>query len=262
MKNLQTKKLKNLVKLGDIYQIGDNILGCGDAKDEKFVDKVIGDRKIHAVISDPPYGIDVVKSKEGFAKLKLPKEILNDEVVSEFEYNKFTVAWLMPIIPHLNWKNAFYIFNADPMIFALREGMKQSNVKFSQLLIWVKNHSVIGRKDFNPQHELIAYGWYGRHDFKKSKDKSLLFCPKPNKSPLHPTQKPVDLLRRLILNSTNIGDTVYDCFAGSGSLGVSAEQTKRKSILIERDEEYCQTIINRMEKLFNIQAKLISHEKE
>jgi len=261
MKNSQTKKLKNSIKLGDIFQIGNHVLGCGDSRDEKFVDKVVRETKIKAVISDPPYAINFVGSKEGFAKLKFPKEILNDEVVSEVEYTEFTKKWLMPILPHLNWKNSFYIFNADPMIFALREGMRQSNVKFSQLLIWVKNHSVIGRKDFNPQHELIAYGWYGRHDFKKSKDKSLLFCPKSNKSPLHPTQKPVDLLRRLILNSTDIGDTIYDCFAGSGSLGVAAEQTKRKSILIERDEEYCQTIINRMEKLFNIQAKLIYCEK-
>ena len=93
------------------------------------------------------------------------------------------------------------------------------------------------------------------HEFKKAKDKSLLFYPKPNKSPLHPTQKPIGLLRRLILNSSNIGDVVYDSFAGSGSLGIAAEQTKRSSILIERDEEYCRTILTRFEQLFGIKAK-------
>lgn len=261
MKNLQTKKPRNLVKYKDIFRIGNHILACGDAKDEKFVDMVIGNTKINAVICDPPYGVEIVQSKAMFAKLKVPKEILNDGIVSEAEYTKFTEDWLLPILPHLNWKNTFYIFNADPMIFALREGMRQAGIKFSQLLIWIKNHSVIGRKDYNPQHELLAYGWYGRHAFKKSKDKSLLFYPKPNKSPLHPTQKPVGLIRRLVLNSTDIGDTIYDCFAGSGSLGIAAEQTKRKSILIERDEEYCQTIIDRFDKIFNIKAELIYHEK-
>jgi len=147
------------------------------------------------------------------------------------------------------------------MLFALRDGMERAGVKFSQLLIWIKNHSVIGRKDYLPMHELIAYGWYGSHEFRKAKDKSLLFCPKPSKSPLHPTQKPVSLLRRLVLNSTSIGDTVIDCFSGSGSLGIAAEQTKRKSILIELDPEYCQTIIDRFAKVFGIKAKKI-HEKK
>jgi DNA modification methylase len=141
------------------------------------------------------------------------------------------------------------------MLFALRDGMQQAGIKFAQLLIWVKNHVVVGRKDYLPAHELIAYGWHGTHDFKKSKDKSILFYPKPNKSPLHPTQKPVGLLRRLILNSTNIGDVIYDSFGGSGSTALAAEQVKRKSILIERDEEYCRVIIDRLEKLLNLKAQ-------
>ena len=63
MKKSQTKKLKNSIKLGDIYQIGEHVLGCGDSRNEKFVDKVIDDRKIHAVILDPPYGVDLIRSK-------------------------------------------------------------------------------------------------------------------------------------------------------------------------------------------------------
>ena len=69
--------------------------------------------------------------------------------------------------------------------------------------------------------------------------------------------KPVDLIRRLVLNATEIGDMVYDSCAGSGTLGVAAEQTKRSSIMIERDEEYCQTIIDRMEKLFGLKAEKV-----
>lgn len=255
MKNLQAQKPKKSIKYGDIFQIGNHVLGCGDARDIDFVNRLVGKIKIKLTFCDPPYGIQVVELKEGFSQLKVNKKILNDDITSESQYTQFTKDWLIPVTPHLTSKNAVYIFNSDKMLFALREGMERAGVKFSQLLIWIKNHSVVGRKDYLPQHELIAYGWHGTHDFKKSKDKSLLFFPKPNKSPLHPTQKPIGLLRRLILNSTNIGDVVYDCFAGSGSTGIAAEQTKRSSILIERDEEYCQTIINRFERVFGIKTK-------
>ena len=261
MKNSQTRKLKKSIKYGDVFRIGNHVLGCGDACDAEFVKRVISKTKIKLILSDPPYGVMVVESKLGFSELKMNKKILNDDIVTEEQYAKFTHNWLSPAIPFLTQRNSIYIFNSDKMIFALRDGMIHSGVKFSQLLIWIKNHSVIGRKDYLPAHELIAFGWYGTHDFKKAKDKSVLFYPKPNRSPLHPTQKPVGLLRRLILNSTNINDTVYDCFAGSGSTGIAAEQTKRSSILIERDEEYCQTIINRFEKIFKLKAQKITYEK-
>ena len=251
-------KQKNLIKLGDIFAVGNHIVACGDARDKEFVDRVIGKKKIKAVISDPPFGVSLVENKMGFSKLKVSKKILNDNISSEAEYTEFTKNWLLPVISHLETKNSIYIFNADPMLIALRQGMQASGIKFSQLLIWIKNHSVMGRKDYLPAHELIAYGWYKTHEFKKSKDSTLLFCPKPNKSPLHPSQKPVALIRRLILNSTSLHDTVYDSFAGSGTITVAAEQTQRSSICIERDEEYCQNILLRMEKIFGIKAQKIS----
>ncbi len=257
MKHSLTQKPKSSIKVGDIFRIGDHVLGCGDARDVDFVNRVVGKAKIALILSDPPYGVAFVESKESFTNIKVHKKILNDGIVSESQYAQFTKDWLVPVVPHLASKNSVYIFNSDKMLFALREGMERSGIRFSQLLVWIKNHVVVGRKDYLPQHELVAYGWHGTHDFKKAKDKSILFYPKPSKSPLHPTQKPVGLLRRLVLNSSNIGDVVYDCFAGSGSTGIAAEQCKRKSILIERDEEYCQTIINRFEREFGLRAKKV-----
>ncbi len=248
----------NKIACGDIFRIGNHVLGCGDARDAKFVDRVIGNAKIRAVIVDPPYGVRIVESKEGFSKIRKPKKVWNDDITSESEYVQFTKDWIMPVLPHLATKNAFYVFNSDFMIFALREGMQRAGIHFSQLLLWLKNNAVIGRKDYLPQFELIAYGWYGKHEFRKAKDKSVLWFPKPAKSPLHPTMKPVGLVRRLILNSTAIGDAVYDCCAGSGTTAVAAEQVKRSSVLIERDEEYCQTILTRMEKLFGLTPRRIT----
>lgn len=257
MKPSPETKQKSSIKYGDIFQVGEHILACGDARDTELVDSAIRKRTVSLVEADPPYGVLYAESKAGFSKVKVDKKILNDDIVSESEYAQFTKDWIAPIILHLARKNSFYIFNSDKMLFALRDGMEQSGVKFSQLLIWIKHHAVIGRKDYLPMHELIAYGWSGTHTFRKAKDKSVLFCPKPSKSALHPTQKPVSLLRRLILNSTAIGEVVYDCFAGSGSTGIACEQTKRKCVMIEFDPEYCQTILDRFEKTFNIKAKRI-----
>lgn len=257
MKNLPASKQKKSIKCGDIFRIGDHLLACGDARDVTLVDRLVGKAKIKLICTDPPYGVLAVESKEGFSPLKVNKKILNDDIVSESQYTQFTKDWLVPVIPYLATKNAAYIFNSDKMLFALREGMERSGMKFAQLLIWIKNHAVVGRKDYLPMHELIAYGWYGTHQFHKAKDKSVLFCPKPNRSPLHPTQKPIDLLRRLILNSTAINEVVYDCFSGSGSTGIACEQTKRRAIMIERDEDYCQTILDRFERLFSITAERI-----
>lgn len=257
MKNLQDKKPKNSIKHGDIFQIGDHILACGDARDKSLIDKVLKNLKISTVITDVPYGVLYTESKAGFSKVKVNKNILNDDITSEKEYAKFTSDWIIQLLPYLQKKNTFYIFNSDLMLFALRDGMLNAGLKFSQLLIWIKNHAVIGRKDYLPMHELIVVGWYGAHAFRKAKDKSILFYPKPNKSSLHPTQKPIGLLRRIILNSTEIGGIVYDCFGGSGSTMVACEQTKRKCVMVELDPEYCQTIINRFDKTFGIKAKQI-----
>lgn len=247
-------KSQNSIKTGDIIVLGDHLLACGDCRDKELVARLIGTRKIKAVISDPPYGVAVTESKEGFQTLKKNKVIANDHLQSDGEYRAFTRAWIEAVIPHLAKKNSFYIFNADKMIFALREGMQDVGLKFCQLLIWVKTHAVIGRLDYAPQHELIAYAWFGTHEFVKAKDKSVIVYPKPNKSPFHPTTKPIGLIRRLVLNSTRIGDVVYDGFLGSGTTLLACEQTKRICIGIELDPEYCRTIIARFEKLTGIKA--------
>ena len=247
-------KSPNSIKTGDIIVLGDHLLACGDARDKELVARLVGIRKIKAVIIDPPYGVAVTESKEGFQTLKKNKVIANDHLQSDGEYRAFTRAWIEAVIPHLAKKNSFYIFNADKMIFALREGMQDVGLKFCQLLIWVKTHAVIGRMDYAPQHELIAYGWFGTHEFVKAKDKSVIVYPKPNKSPFHPTTKPTGLIRRLVLNSTRIGDVVYDSFLGSGTTLLACEQTKRICIGIELDPEYCHTIIARFEKLTGTKA--------
>jgi len=141
------------------------------------------------------------------------------------------------------------------MVWSLREGMVEAGFKLAQLLVWVKSQSVVGRLDYAPQHELIVYGWRGTHAFRRSKDKSVLFYPRPSKSKFHPTTKPVGLIRRLILNSTKTGDVVFDGFLGSGTTLLACEHTKRKCVAVELDEEYCLTVIRRWEALTGLKAQ-------
>lgn len=244
------------IKIGDMFQLGEHRLLCGDAKDASNIKRLIGDNRVSLIVTDPPYGVGYVEGKADLTKIKKHnKKITNDHNQTDEEYCQFTKDWLSVIKPYLARKNSFYIFNSDKMIFALRDGLVDAEYRLTQLLIWIKNNVVVGRLHYLPQHELIAYGWYGSHDFYKAKDKSILVYPKPNKSPLHPTMKPVGLLRNLILNSSKIGDYIYDPFGGSGSTLIACEQTKRRCFMVELDPEYCQVIIDRFQKVADIKAE-------
>jgi DNA modification methylase len=232
-------------------------LAYGDCRDKELLKKLLRNDKVSLICSDPPYGVAVVESKRGLKTLAKDKIIINDQLQTDDEYRTFSREWLDALLPHLNKRNAAYVFNADKMVWPLREGMLDCGFKVSQLLVWIKSQSVLGRLDYAPQHELILYGWHSVHDFHRSKDKSVIFYPRPQKSKLHPTTKPIGLIRRLILNSSKINDVVFDGFLGSGTTLLACEQTKRKCIGVEYDLEYCMTIINRWESLTKLTATII-----
>lgn len=249
------------VKAGQIYTVGKHTIACGDSLNNLFVKVVIGDHKIRAVITDPPYGVAYVENKKGVAKLGVenPKNIEGDHLQSEYEYTQFTKKWIEAIIPFLDTHNTFHIFNSSTMFLALRTGMHMADVYFSQMLIWIKNQPVMSRKDYLPQHELIAYGWYGKHKFERSQGKDVIYHPRPSKSKLHPTQKPIGLLRKIIPNVTKIGAYVYDGFLGSGSTAIACEQLGRRCIGIEQDPAYVETCLTRLEKLTGEKRQLYNY---
>lgn len=257
------KKPSYSIKYGTVVQLGEHKILFGDCRDAELVKKFLGQEKISAIISDPPYSCAYVESKAGFSqKLAKPKVIANDNLQSEEEYAKFTQDWLELCKPNLAVKNSAYIFNCDLMVFALRQGMLNAGYKFANLLIWVKNQSVLNRKDYMSAHELICFGWLGSHKFYKSKDKSVLYYPKPTRSEFHPTSKPIPLIRHLVLNSTQIGDTVYDPFLGGGTTLLACEQTRRKCLAVELDAEYILTSIERWQQLTGKKAVLHPPIKE
>jgi len=244
------------INKGDVFKIGNHIIACGDSLDRVFVGRVIGEHKIRAVVTDPPYGVAYVENKQGLVKISADetKAIVNDHLQNEDEYEEFTRKYLGTVIPYLEEYNAVYIFNADHMFPSLRSGMKSAGFYYSQMIIWLKNQPVMGRKDYLSLYELIAYGWFGKHKMERSKARNVIYHPRPTRSKLHPTQKPVGLLRKIIPNSTKVGDIVYDPFLGSGSTAVACEHLGRKCIGIELDEKYVEISLRRLEKLTSTKA--------
>lgn len=248
---------KKTIQPGEIWKLGEHLLKCGSSTDEKSVAELLEHAgKIRMILTDPPYGVAYVEGKKDFAKLgkENVKVIMNDHLQTEQEYALFTQQWLDAVKPFLDTYNACYIFNSDLMFRALRNGIDAAGFYYSQMIVWVKNSVVVGRKDYLPMHEVAAYCWHGRHKMNRPKGKSILFHPKPSASKLHPTMKPVGLLRKILPNNTRAGEWVYDPFGGSGSTLIACEHLGRKCAMVELDPGYCSTIIERWETLTGKEA--------
>jgi DNA modification methylase len=244
------------IKTGDLIELGNHRLLCGTCSNPDNHKKLfVGNEKIDVIQTDPPYGVGYVEGKKDFMEaihgssdnLNKFENIQNDQTIQD--YYKFSKEWLTPILPYLNSKNVFYIFNGDAKMREFLNALEDCGFHFSQLIIWNKNQTVIGRKDYQPKHELIFYGWKGRHKYYGMKDKSILNCNKPKANKLHPTMKPPQLLRKLIYHSSKLKDIIFDPFGGSGSTLIAAHQLGRYCRMMEIDLNYCSIIIQRFMKL-------------
>ncbi len=246
-----------------LWKLGNHRLLFGDATSKEDIARLMENEKASLVLTDPPYGVGYVEGKQEFLEAihkgnsgKKFSAIAGD--APEDDYYDFSMRWLTSIRPHLAPKNTFYIFNGDTKLREFLNALHDAKYTKSSLLVWLKDRFVVGRKDYHPQHELILYGWHGTHVFFGQKDKSALFYPKPQKSALHPTMKPPALLRRLIYHSSRPGDIVLDSFGGSGSTLIACEHLGRRCFMMERDEAYCRTIIDRWQKLTGKKADEIA----
>lgn len=107
MKNSPAKKPKNLIEPGTIWQLGVHRLAYGDCRDRRLMRRLIGADAINLIVSDPPYGIEAVESKQGFSQLSKNKVIVNDHLQSDADYRAFTRAWLEAVTPHLARKKGY-----------------------------------------------------------------------------------------------------------------------------------------------------------
>lgn len=147
---------------------------------------------------------------------------------------------------------AFYIWHADSEGFNFRGACRDVGWKVRECLIWSKNTFVLGRQDYQWQHEPCLYGWKdgAAHNWYSDRSQTTIIeFDRPNRNAEHPTMKPVGLFQYLIGNSTKLGDIVLDSFGGSGTTLIACEQIGRSARILELDPCYCDVIIERWQNL-------------
>lgn len=255
-------------KLGDIFELGDHILMCGDSTKLEDINKIARLGEIDLVITDPPYNV-------------------------EYEFSKFLKEVFANIKELLKPGGAFYVWHADRNRFIFSKALRDAGLEERQNLIWIKNNITFGRSDYQWKHEPCLYGWkegaahyfiadftntsvyddvpnlarMNKNELKEYAKKLLEIIEdgttimredKPLTSPLHPTMKPITLIAKQIKNSSKKGELVLDLFGGSGTTLIAAEQTGRKSRIIELDPIYVDVIIARWEKFTGQKARKIN----
>lgn len=215
------------------------------------------------VFTDPPYGVSYAGKNEFLNSVDkgncVQKEIENDSRPPE-EMHAFWVSAFSLLREFTNDRMSYYITAPQGGdLLLLLEAVRESGFMLKHQLIWNKNNHVLGRCDYNYKHEPIIYGWkiggthkfYGEGEFKTS----VWDIDKPLQSKLHPTMKPVRLVKNCILDGSASGDIVLDPFGGSGTTLIAAEETGRKARLIELDPHYCDVIVKRWEEFSGKTAK-------
>ena len=251
---------------GDIWQLGEHRLMCGDSTDADTVKKLMDGSLADMVFTDPPYGVSYTDKNEFLNRIGKPMACVNpieNDSMSPDEMAAFWVVAFNVLAECTKDKMVYYITapqGADLLL--LQQSIADSPFALKHMLIWNKNNHVLGRCDYNYKHEPIIYGWKkkGTHTFYGGgKFKTTVWdIPKPQKSDLHPTMKPVELVANCLLDGSKEGDIVLDIFGGSGTTLIAAEQTGRKCYMMELDPHYCDVIISRWETFTGKTAQLIT----
>ncbi len=226
-------------KRGEVYQLGEHRLMCGDSTSMEDTAKLMGEDKARLYLVDPPYNVAL----QGSNGLTIQNDNMSNDKFREFLDNAFksAVSVLEPGTP-------FYIFHSDSESVNFRLAANGSGLEVHQTLYWIKNAFVLGRFDYHYQSESCLYGWTSgaAHNWYSDRcQTNVLNFDKPKHNDVHPSMKPVEMLVYLIQNSSRRGEIVIDNFGGSGSTLIACEQTGRKCRTMELDEKYCDVIRRR-----------------
>ena len=229
------------VERGDVWQVGRHRLMCGDATSPEDVATLMDGKKANLIITDPPYNV-AFESSDGLS-------IKNDKMENE-KFYEFLLAAFKNMAEHLEKGGSAYVFHADTEGLNFRKAFIDAGFHLSGCCIWVKNSLVLGRSDYQWQHEPVLYGFLqnGKHYWSKNAGRSqttIWNFDKPKKNKNHPTSKPLDLLAYPIGNSSQENAIVIDTFGGSGSTLMTCEQTNRICHTMELDEKYASVILRR-----------------
>lgn len=227
------------VERGDIWTVGRHRLLCGDATSAEDVAALMDGRKANLIVTDPPYNV-AFKSGSG---LSIQNDSMENGEFYTFLYNSF-----QNMAAHLEKGGAAYVFHADTEGMNFRKAFVDAGFHLAGVCIWVKNSLVLGRSDYQWQHEPVLYGFLknGKHPWYSDRKQTTIWnYDKPKRNKNHPTSKPLDLLGYPICNSSQENAIVLDTFGGSGSTMMACEQTNRICCMMELDEKYASVILRR-----------------
>ena len=231
-------------KLGEIYELGEHRLMCGDSTYAEQVEMVMGGELADLWITDPPYNVEYTgKTKEA---LKIKNDKQTDAGFRTFLVDAFTAA-----VEHIKPGAVFYIWHADSEGFNFRYACKEVGLVVRQCLVWNKSSMVMGRQDYHWKHEPCLYGWKDGAAHLWASDRkqtTVIAYQKPNRNSEHPTMKPVGLFEYQILNNTKGKDLVMDTFGGSGTTIIACAKNDRRCRMMELDPIYCDVIRRRWTK--------------
>jgi len=252
------------VARGDLWRLGEHRVMCGDSTDPEDVARLLGDRRVRLIATDPPYGVaygDIVAGRAnqragGWQNLKGDTEGSEAALV--------TGRALAAAHPYAADGCAIFVWSpTGPLAGAFRDAIEGAEVHILKAIVWVKPTLVFGRHEYHWRHESAFYGWFegNRADFLGDRSETTVweidYSPgyKVRNGPamasgglgLHPTQKPVELTARAIRNHTRLGDHLYEPFSGSGSALIAAEMEGRVCSAMELEPGYAQVTIERWE---------------
>lgn len=228
-------------KLGDLWQLGQHRLICGDSTDISVIERLMDEKKADLLITDPPYNVDYEGGTKD--KLKIKNDKMDNDSFRQFLRDAFSGADAV-----MRAGAVFYIWHADSEGYNFRGACFDVGWKVRECLIWNKNSMVMGRQDYQWKHEPCLYGWKDGASHLWASDRkqvTVMNFDRPNRNDVHPTMKPVALFAYQIGNNTHEGDAVLDLFGGSGTTIVACEQLNRNGYLCELDPHYVDIIIQR-----------------
>ena len=229
----------SFVERGDLWIVGRHRLLCGDATRTEDVERLMDGKKANLIVTDPPYGVSF-KSSDGLT-------IQNDSMKDE-EFYIFLLTAFQCMAEHLENGGSSYVFHADTEGLNFRKAFIDAGFHLAGVCIWVKNSLVLGRSDYQWQHEPVLFGWKkgGKHSWYSDRRQTTIWnYDKPKRNKNHPTSKPLDLLGYPICNSSQENAIVLDTFGGSGSTLMACEQLNRICHMMELDEKYASVILRR-----------------
>jgi DNA modification methylase len=237
------------IVIGDLFEIGEHRLLCGDSTDSDQVAKLMDGKKSDMVFTDPPYGVSYTGGHNEKKRKGIENDTLQGQDLTDLFYESLMNADLFS-----KDYSAFYIWYANGKAVETFASFSRLNLSVRAVLCWYKVKSGLGAfmSQYIPNYEPCIYAyktgkspqWFGASD-----EKTVWELKKESKNEYHPTQKPIELPSRAIENSSKKNDIILDVFLGSGSTMVASQQLNRKCYGMELDPKYCQVIIDRMKKL-------------